>query len=36
MNVEHNISEKVKQFLTKKLNDSQVKIKKLKRQEKYL
>ena len=32
MDVEHNISEKVKQFLTKKLSHSQVKIKKLKRQ----
>ena len=31
MNAEHNISEKVKQFLTRKLNESNNKIKKLKR-----
>ena len=31
MTTEHNISDKVKQFLTKKLSDSQIKIKKLKR-----
>ena len=30
MTESHNISEKVKEFLTKKLSDSQVKIKKLK------
>lgn len=31
MTTEHNISDKVKQFLTKKLSDSKIKIKKLKR-----